>query len=287
MTEGSNRQANRAVDRTLGTRTRGAAHGQSQTRLCTDDRLGPVRPVCAAGHDINYIALSGTLYGCGRVGDKPTPPINLLGDFGAGAMMLAFGMTSALLNVARRGDGQVIDCAITDGAALLNAMTWGFLAMGQWRDEHGLDLLDTGAHFYDTYECADGHYIAIEAIEPQFYRLLREKLGLTDVREFDDQMDTAAWPHLKTKLADLFRSRPRSVWCDPLEATDACFAPVLSLTDAPSHPHNVARSMFFSVDGVVQPAPFPRFSITSALHPRAVGQVGADNARILARPEMY
>jgi alpha-methylacyl-CoA racemase len=221
----------------------------------------------AAGHDINYAALTGTLHGCGRAGDKPTPPINLLGDFGGGAMMLAFGMVSGLLHVARGGAGQVIDCAMTDGAALLNAMTWGWLAMGQWRDERGVNMLDTGAHFYDTFECADGRYIALGAIEPQFYALFREKLGLVDDIAFDDQMNPAAWGPLKNRLTALFLERPRAAWCELLEGTDACFAPVLSMREAPSHAHNLARATFIEVDGVVQPGPAPRFSRTHAARP--------------------
>lgn len=221
----------------------------------------------AAGHDINYVALTGTLHGCGRAGEKPTPPINLVADFGGGAMMLAFGMVSALLNVARGGDGQVIDCAMTDGAALLNAMTWGWLGMGEWRDERGVNLLDTGAHFYDTFECADGKYIALGAIEPQFYALFRAKAGLSDDADFDDQMNADLWPLLKARLTSLFLERPRADWCALLEGTDACFAPVLSMAEAPLHPHNVARGTFLQLAGVTQPAPAPRFSRSPAVPP--------------------
>jgi len=222
-----------------------------------------------AGHDINYIALSGTLHACGRAGEKPTPPINLVGDFGGGAMMLAFGMVAGLLAVARGGDGQVIDCAMTDGSALLNAMTWGFMAQGQWRDERGVNLLDTGAHFYDTFECADGRFIAIGAIEPQFYALLRDTLGIAEDPAFDDHRNPERWPGLKARMAAIFAGKTRDEWCALLSGTDACFAPVLALTEAPGHPHNVARGTFVKVNGVVQPAPAPRFSGTPAPLPRA------------------
>ncbi|BAI98761.1 alpha-methylacyl-CoA racemase [Sphingobium sp. TA15] len=235
----------------------------------------------AAGHDINYVALSGALHGCGRAGERPTPPMNLLGDFGGGAMMLAFAMASALFHVSRGGSGQVIDCAITDGSALLNAMTMSFVTAGEWRDERGVNLLDTGAHFYDSYECADGKYISIGAIEPKFYALLREKLGLEDDAAFDRQLDATAWPLLKTRLEALFRTRARDEWCALLEGTDACFAPVLSVAEAPGHPHNAARDTFIDVDGLMQPAPAPRFSVTRADRPRAARPVGADTVEIL------
>ena len=234
----------------------------------------------AAGHDINYIALAGALHSFGRAGEKPTPPINMVGDFGGGAMMLAFGMVSALLHARTTGRGQVIDCAMTDGAALLMSMIWSFHGQGLWRDECGVNLLDSGAHFYDTYACADGAYVAIGAIEPQFYAVLREMAGLAVDPAFDRQMDPRGWPALKKKLAAVFASRTRDEWCAILEHTDACFAPVLSMAEAPKHPHNVARGTFVEAGGVVQPMPAPRYSATPTVAPRmADGQ--SDTASLL------
>ncbi len=221
----------------------------------------------AAGHDINYIALAGALHAFGRAGEKPTPPINMVGDFGGGAMMLAFGMVSALLHARTTGQGQVIDCAMTDGAALLMSMIWSFHGQGLWRDERGVNLLDSGAHFYDTYACADGKYVSIGAIEPQFYAVLREKAGLAEDPEFDRQMDSRYWPALSEKLAALFATQTRDAWCAILEHTDACFAPVLSLAEAPAHPHNVARATFTEAGGVIQPMPAPRYSATPTVAP--------------------
>ncbi|MBV8971399.1 MAG: CoA transferase [Sphingomonadaceae bacterium] len=221
----------------------------------------------AAGHDINYIALAGALHAFGRAGEKPTPPINLVGDFGGGGMMLAFGMVSALLHAARTGEGQVIDAAMTDGAAVLMSMIWGFRAMGMWSDERGTNLLDTGAHFYDTYETADGRWIAIGSIEPQFYAELRRLTGLDADPAFDAQMDRGCWAGMKAKLTALFKTRTRAEWCSLMEATDICFAPVLSLAEAPTHPHNVARGTFVEAGGVVQPAPAPRYSTTATVVP--------------------
>lgn len=216
----------------------------------------------AAGHDINYIALAGALHAYGRAGEKPTPPINMVGDFGGGGMMLAFGMVSALLHAQKTGVGQVIDTAMTDGAAVLMSMIWGFRANGIWSDDRGTNMLDTGTHFYDTYETRDGKWISIGSIEPQFYAELRRLAGLTDDKDFDAQMDRAAWGPLKAKLTALFLSRTRDEWCALMEMTDVCFAPVLSMAEAPSHPHNVARGTFIEVDGVTQPAPAPRYSVT-------------------------
>jgi alpha-methylacyl-CoA racemase len=236
----------------------------------------------AAGHDINYIALSGTLHTVGRAGERPVPPVNYIGDFGGGGMMLAFGMAAALVHAQRSGEGQVIDCAMTDGTAALSAMTWGFYAMGRWRDAAGHNLLDGAAHFYDTYVCADGKFISIGSIEPQFYALLREKAGLAADSDFDAQMDPSRWGLLKDKLAALFVTQPRDHWCALMEATDVCFAPVLSLAEAPQHPHNVARQTFIEVGGVTQPAPAPRYSGTVADHPAPPPCAGADGAAIFA-----
>jgi len=217
----------------------------------------------AAGHDINYIALSGTLHTIGRE-DRPSPPVNYVGDFGGGGMMLAFGMVSALLAVRAGGPGQVIDCAMTDGSALLASLTWGLYAAGLWEDRTGVNRIDGGAPYYDTYATADGKWIAVGAIEPQFYALLCEKVGI-DAGGQDDQ---AAWAGRKEQLAALFAARPRDEWCALLEGSDACFAPVLSLADAPGHPHNEARGTFIEMDGVTQPAPAPRYSATATGAPR-------------------
>ncbi len=234
----------------------------------------------AAGHDINYIALAGALHAYGRAGEKPTPPINMVGDFGGGGMMLAFGMVSALLHAKTTGQGQVIDCAMTDGAAALMAMIWGFRANGIWKDERGVNLLDTGAHMYDTYECADGKWISIGSLEPQFYALLLEKTGLKDDADFAAQMNSAHWPALKERLTTLFKTRTRDDWCADMEMTDVCFAPVLSMNEAPHHPHNAARGTFVEADGVMQPAPAPRYSATVSDAPRMTKM--ADTDAILA-----
>lgn len=236
----------------------------------------------AAGHDINYISLSGVLHGIGRAGEKPVPPVNYVGDFGGGAMMLAFGMVSALLHAAKTGEGQVIDCAMTDGSALLAGMTWGFKAMGRLKDEAGVNLLDGGAHFYDTYRCADGKFISIGSIEPQFYALLREKTGLDADPAFDPQLDPSQWGPLKEKLTALFATKTRDEWCELMEMTDVCFAPVLSLEEAPEHPHNVERQTFVTVGGATQPAPAPRYSATTNATPRQAPAVGADTDAVLA-----
>ena len=221
----------------------------------------------AAGHDINYIALAGALHAFGRAGEKPTPPINLIGDFGGGGMMLAFGMVSALLHAAKTGEGQIIDAAMTDGAAVLMSMIWGFRANGMWSDDRGTNLLDTGAHFYDTYETSDGKWIAIGSIEPQFYAELRRLTGLDADPAFDAQMNPAAWGALTAKLTALFRTKTRAEWCAIMEMTDVCFAPVLSMAEAPAHPHNAARGTFVEVGGVMQPAPAPRYSATATTAP--------------------
>jgi alpha-methylacyl-CoA racemase len=215
----------------------------------------------AAGHDMNYIALTGALHAIGRRGEKPVPPLNLVGDFGGGGMLLAFGMVCALLEARRSDHGQVVDAAMVDGAASLMAMVYGFQAAGLWRDERGVNLLDTGAHFYDTYETSDGKWVSIGSIEPQFYALLLEHADIEDP-EFKHQMDPGRWPALKEKLAAIIQRKTRDEWCEIMEGTDVCFAPVLSLGEAPAHPHNEARGTFVDIDGVPQPAPSPRFSRT-------------------------
>ena len=222
-------------------------------------QTGPL--ASAAGHDINYIAISGTLNAIGRAGESPVPPLNLVGDYGGGGMLLVVGVLAALHERSLSGKGQVVDAAMSDGAALLSAALYGMKATGQWTNQRGANLIDGGAHFYDTYPCADGKYVAVGAIEPQFYALLRELCGIDDPF-FDAQMDKARWPLLKLRVADVFRTRTRDDWCNLLEGTDACFAPVLDWDEAPQHAHNRARGTFVVVDGVTQPAPAPRFSRT-------------------------
>ena len=215
----------------------------------------------AAGHDLNYIALAGALHGIGRQGEAPVPPLNLVGDFGGGGMYLAYGMVCALLEARDSGQGQVVDAAMVDGAASLMTAFFGMAASGFWSEERGTNMLDTGAHFYNVYETADGRYISLGPIEPQFYAELRERLGLHG-GEWDHQMDRSRWPELKEKLAALVAQRTRDEWCELLEGTDTCFAPVLSLAEAPEHAHNRERGTFAEVAGVVQPGPAPRFSRT-------------------------
>lgn len=220
----------------------------------------------AAGHDIDYIALSGNLHGYGRHGEKPTPPINAVGDFGGGGMLMAFGMLAAIHSARTTGLGQVIDCAMIDGAALIHASIWSYRARGTWQDERGVNLLDTGAPCYDVYETADGRFLAVGALEQPFWIALRDKLGL-DGADFAQNRDPAQWPVQREALARLLMSRTRDEWCSLLDGTDACVAPVLSMAEAPEHPHNRARSTFIEVDGIVQPAPAPRFSRTPAPPP--------------------
>ncbi|MES2149934.1 MAG: CaiB/BaiF CoA-transferase family protein [Pseudomonadota bacterium] len=235
----------------------------------------------AAGHDLNYIALSGMLHAMGRADTPPAPPLNLVGDFGGGAMMLAFGVLCAVLEARSSGKGQVVDAAMTDGTALLGAMQYGFRAHGSWDDARGANLLDGGAPFYDCYCCADGKFVSVGAIEPQFYALLLKLAGASDPA-FDAQMDRSAWPALKEKFAALFRTRTRQQWCELLEGSDACFAPVLDMGEAPQHPHNRARGTFIEVDGVTQPAPAPRFSRSVPDPVSAPAAPGQHSAAILA-----
>ena len=214
----------------------------------------------AAGHDMNYIAISGALHAIGTE-DKPIPPLNLVGDFGGGALYLAFGLLAGVIHSRATGQGQVIDCAMSDGAASLMAMFYGMKGSGMWKDERRGNLLDGGAHFYDTYQCSDGGWISIGSIEPQFYALLIEKTGITDP-QFKNQMSRDEWPELGAKLAAVIRTKTRDEWCDLMAGTDVCFAPVLTLEEAPKHAHNAARQTFVTIEGVVQPAPAPRFSAT-------------------------
>jgi len=221
-------------------------------------QLGPYAQ--AAGHDMNYIAITGALHAIGTE-DKPIPPLNLVGDFGGGALYLAFGILAGVIKARETGEGQVIDCAMSDGAASLMAMFYGFKASGAWTESRRSNLLDGGAHFYDTYQCSDGKWVSIGSIEPQFYALLLEKTGISDPA-FKAQMDRGAWPDLKAKLAAVIATKTQSEWCALMEATDVCFAPVLDLDEAPKHAHNVSRQTFVEVAGVTQPAPAPRFSKT-------------------------
>lgn len=228
-------------------------------------QYGPLAPT--AGHDINYIAISGALHCFGRAGERPVAPLNLVGDYGGGGMMLAFGVVTALLHASRTGEGQVIDCAMTDGSAALMALIWGARETWGWKDERGVNMLDTGAHFYDTYETADRQYVSFGPIEPQFYKSALGVLGLADDPDFAAQMDQTRWPRLKEKLEAIFRTRTRDEWTVLFEGSESCFAPVLSLDEAYAHPHNLARGTFSDVAGVRQPAPAPRLSRTPAVPP--------------------
>jgi alpha-methylacyl-CoA racemase len=235
----------------------------------------------AAVHDINYIVLAGARHAIGGAGERPVPPLNLVGDFGGGGMLLAFGMVCALFEAQRSGNGQVVDAAMVDGAASLMAMFFSFAASGGFRAERGTNMLDGGAHFYDTYETKDAKHICIGSIEPQFYRLLIEKSGV-DATRFAPQMDPAQWPDLKAELTKAFRTRTQAEWCAIMEGSDVCFAPVLSIFEAPAHPHNAARKTFVEVDGVMQPAPSPRFSRTPGAISHGARPPGADTAAVLA-----
>ena len=212
----------------------------------------------AAGHDMNYIAITGALHAIGT-GDNPVPPLNLVGDFGGGALYLAFGLLAGVIQARETGKGQVVDCAMSDGAASLMAMFYGMKGAGIWKDERRTNLLDGGAHFYDTYQCSDGKWVSIGSIEPQFYALLLEKTGINDP-EFQKQHDRSAWPELRQKLANVIAQKTRDEWTEIMGGTDVCFAPILDLDEAPKHPHNAARETFVEVSGVVQPAPAPRCS---------------------------
>ena len=233
----------------------------------------------AAGHDINYLSLSGALSAIGEAGGKPVVPLNLVADCGGGAMLLVVGVLAAFTEARTSGQGQVVDAAMTDGSALLMTMMYTLKAMGQWSAERGSNLLDGGAHFYDTYRCADGKYLSIGPIEPQFYALFLDKAGITDP-DFKLQWDRARWPELKRRLAAHLETRSRDEWCALLEGSDACVAPILSMDEAPEHPHNRARGTFIELDGVIQPAPAPRFSRSVPAQPRPP-VVGASGEEVL------
>ena len=235
----------------------------------------------AAGHDINYIALAGALHGIGEKGGKPIPPLNLVGDFGGGGMFLAFGMVCGLLEAQKSGQGQVIDCSMVEGSAVLMGMFYAMHQAGMWKDERGSNMLDGASHYYNTYETADGKWVSVGAMEPQFYATLVRETG-ADPQLFKNQHDAQAWPQLKAELARIFKTRTRDEWCALLEGGDACFAPVLSLAEAPHHPHNVARGSFIEVDGMLHPAPAPRFSRTRPQVKHGPRPVGADTDQVLA-----
>lgn len=238
-------------------------------------QTGPL--ASAAGHDINYLSLSGALHAIGEPGRKPVVPLNLVADCGGGAMLLVVGVLAALTESRNSGKGQVVDAAMTDGSALLMTMMYTLKAMGEWTQQRGSNLLDGGAHFYDTYRCRDGKYISIGPIEPQFYALFLAKTGLTDP-DFSQQWDRARWPELKARLAAHLETRSRDEWCQLLEGSDACVAPVLDMDEAPEHPHNRARGTFIEVGGIIQPAPAPRFSRSTPATPRppVTGATGED-----------
>jgi len=236
----------------------------------------------AVGHDIDYIAISGALWAIGRAGERPVPPINLVGDFGGGGMLLAFGLTAALLEARTSGMGQVVDAAMTDGSASLMTMAHSFLAAGLSSERRGENLLDTGAHFYEVYETADGGFVAVGAIEPRFYAALLEGLGLT-ADALPRQMDSSSWPEMKERFAALFKARTRDEWEAHFAGTEACVAPVLSPLEAPDHPHNVARGTFVDVAGVRQPGPAPRFSRTPSAVSSPPEQPGRSTDAALSR----
>lgn len=235
----------------------------------------------AAGHDINYISLAGALHAIGRTGERPVPPLNLVGDFGGGGMLLAYGMVCGMLEATKSNQGQVIDAAMIDGTAALMAMFYSMSASGVFDTERGTNMLDGGAHFYDTYETADGEYISLGSIEPQFYALLMEKAGL-DADVFQPQMDKGRWGELKAKLTEVFLTKTQAQWCEIMEGSDVCFAPVLNLIDAADHPHNQARGSYQTVGGMLQPSPAPRFSRTPAGEIQAPRVPGEDSSSVLA-----
>jgi alpha-methylacyl-CoA racemase len=240
---------------------------------------GPLAPT--AGHDIDYIGISGALGPIGRAGQRPVPPLNLVGDFGGGGMLLAVGILAALVERERSGLGQVVDAAMVDGSALLTSFIYGMLATGTWQDRRGSNMLDGGAPWYDTYETAGGGYVAVGAIEPQFYAALLDGLGLAGA-DLPNQLDPAGWPELRRRFAEVFATRSRDEWAEVFAGTDACVAPVLSLAEAPQHPHAVARNAFVEVGGITQPAPAPRFGRSAAGHPAPPPRPGADTDQVLA-----
>lgn len=235
-----------------------------------------------AGHDINYIALSGALAAVGRKDAPPTPPLNLVGDFGGGGMLLALGVVSALLSARATGQGQVVDAAMVEGSAALMAMMYGYRASGRWGLTRGEQIFDSGAPFYDSYRCSDGGYVAVGAIEPQFFATLVDRLGLTDRVDLARQRERDTWADQRELFTAAFAAHPRSHWESVFADVDACVTPVLDMDEAPRHPHNVARGAFIEVDGATQATPAPRFSGTPTAPPRGAPAIGADTDEILA-----
>ena len=235
----------------------------------------------AAGHDINYISIAGALGAMGYADRPPAPPLNLVGDFGGGAMYLLTGILAALVERATSEQGQIIDAAMSDGTASLLSPFFGLMAMNMWTTDRFSNRLDGGAFYYGSYECSDGRYISIGSLEPQFYALLLEKAEITDP-EFQEQLDEAAWPAKREKLTQLFKTKTRQQWCDIMEGTDVCFAPVLDLKEAPNHPHNIDRKTFVELDGVVQPAPAPRFSRTQGEIQGPAAMAGEHTRKVLS-----
>ena len=234
----------------------------------------------AAGHDLNYIAITGALNAMGHAGRPPTPPLHLVGDMGGGAMMLAFGIVSALLETSRSGQGQVVDAAICDGVSTLSTMYHAMLKTGQWSVQREANMLDGGAHFYGCYTCADGKFVSIGSIEPQFYALLLKLCSIDDL-DFKSQWESKQWPALRAKLETLFKTSTRDQWCELLEGTDVCFAPVLDFVEATQHPHNLARGTFMETDGITHPAPSPRFSRTPGVS-GIIPKVGQHTLEVLS-----
>ncbi len=233
-----------------------------------------------AGHDIDYIAVSGALYPIGRAGERPVPPLNLIGDFGGGGMLLAIGVLAALVERQRSGRGQVVDAAMVDGSALLTSFIHGLRASGSWRDERGVNLLDGGAPFYDTYQTADGRFVAVGALEPQFYAALLAGLGLAGA-DLPAQLDVSGWPVLRERFTEIFAGRTRDEWIAVFDGTDACVAPVLSPDEVAQYPHNLARGVFAEIGGVLQPGPAPRFGRSLAARPAPPARPGADTDDVL------
>lgn len=248
-------------------------------RLTGWGQQGPL--ASAAGHDICYIALTGALHAVGREGERPVPPLNLVADYGGGGMLAAFGVLAGILQARSTGKGQVVDVAMVDGAALLMEPIYELFALGWWQDRRGVNLLDGGAPFYDTYETSDGKAVAVGPLEPEFYGELLDRLGLSDA-ELPPQFDSETWPHIRSVLARVFSSRTRDEWEEVFAGSDACVAPVLGLGEAPDHPHNRARGTFVSVGGMVQPGPAPRFGAHPRNVPAAPPEPGSHTAEILA-----
>ena len=249
-------------------------------RLTGWGQSGPLAPV--AGHDLNYVALTGILHHTGQRNSPPSIPATIVGDVGGGALFMALGLVSGILSARATGRGQVVDAAIVDGCAAMSSLIHGARLLGRWSDRRESNFLDGAAHWYDSYECADGKYVTVGALEPQFYRLLLEKLGLAGQGLEDAHFDVRRWPELSERFAAIFRTKTRAEWCELLEGTDVCFAPVLSIGEAMDHPHNVARGTYAEVNGLRQPAPAPRFGGTPARIGRAPVGIGADTREVLA-----